>query len=177
VGVRDWHGQQCAELVAALPIPTPFTIEALVAELGERRGREIRLMRLPRGPRVPHGLLIRTDDTDFIGHAAAIAGLHREHIVLHELGHLLHADDGEAVNPGILGQLRNVLPDLSPELIRRLLTRTSYDDRAERCAELFATMAAGHIARHRTRTDALWRDGWISPMLFELSSWRGLTRG
>jgi hypothetical protein len=175
---------RCEQAVAGLPMPTPFTVEHLLRELERIRGRRIRLMPLPRATwLLPCGLLVRTADTDVICHTVTITGLHREHVVLHEIGHLL-MDDGDdpaeeklPIDAAAIEQLRaTVLPDLSPGLIRRLLTRISYDDSAERRAELFATLAARRIDRHRMCADQWWREGLVSHTIFELATWRDGTR-
>ncbi|TMQ92731.1 hypothetical protein ETD83_26690 [Actinomadura soli] len=62
---------------------------------------------------------------------------HREHIALHEIGHLLA---GHQTGVGV-GDLASVLlPDLSPTMVRAVLGRTSYTSEQEREAEYFATL-------------------------------------
>ncbi|MGY0488280.1 hypothetical protein [Streptomyces sp. WG-D5] len=61
---------------------------------------------------------------------------HQDHIVLHELGHIL------ADHPGPPGTAvwEALLPGLKADAIRRALHRCSYDTREEQEAELVATI-------------------------------------
>lgn len=87
--------------------------------------------------------------------------LHRDHIVLHEIGHLLRDHPG----PGGAHPLARVLPDLSPELIERLLTRTAYTTDEEQEAELIASLI---------RTAARAQRSWTSGVLGEFETALGL---
>ncbi|WP_157531380.1 hypothetical protein [Kitasatospora sp. Root107] len=135
-------------MVEALPLSAPFDPEELVAALAERRGRPIELIQLPVRGRTPCGLLVTTDRADYIGYPSATTALHQQHILLHELGHLLsgHVGTGELS----AGAAQALLPNLSDELVHRVLGRTVYTELEEQEAELFASLAL-HRPRHGSR--------------------------
>lgn len=150
----------CANIVDNLPIPRPFTLDRFLRELGDRRGRLIQLVPARLGATAPCGLLVSTDDIDYVCYAENTSPLHRWHIIFHELGHLeldhegprvtLPPDDrleAEPEHADPVAAMRLLLPDLSPALIRRLLTRTAYHAEEERTAELFATLTAARVNR------------------------------
>lgn len=101
-------------------------------------------------------MLVSTDDADYIVHVVGTTLLHAQHIDMHEVGHLLldHSTAIESVHtdnqvPALAEQaaVRALLPDLSPELIRRILGRTVYSNKQEREAELFASMLLSRTSR------------------------------
>ncbi|WP_225978671.1 ImmA/IrrE family metallo-endopeptidase [Gandjariella thermophila] len=114
-------------------------MEALVAELAERRGRPIELRVLPAGAAGSAcGLWIGTATRDEIFVEENTSSFHREHIVLHEIGHMLC--EHEAGHSDEHGTIRQLLPDLSPALISRILGRTNYTSEQEQEAELVASL-------------------------------------
>ena len=131
--------KRCRALVNGLRLPRPFTVDALIAELAERRGRPIELRTLPNGVAINAcGLWIATDTHDEIYVEEKTTPFHREHIVLHEIGHILC--DHEANSQDGAGALGGLLPDLSPALIMRILGRTNYTSEQEQEAELVASL-------------------------------------
>ncbi|MFJ8162631.1 hypothetical protein ACIRBY_17145 [Streptomyces sp. NPDC096136] len=107
----------------------PFSLDALCARIADRRGRPIRLHPLPREAAESGvcGLWVGTETVDYVFYEAHTTPLHREHIVLHELGHILfghHSLEGEENGghaPVVLG-------------------RTNYTTRQEQEAEMLASM-------------------------------------
>lgn len=155
---------RCAELVDALPIPVPFSMDLLVRRLGERRGKPIQLFPTMLDPHAPCGILVSTTTIDFVCYAANTSPLHRQHIVLHEIGHLEFDHEGHRItltddqpdppeSPAGAAQhrvsagLEQLMPHLDPSGIRRLLHRSSYHTPDEAEAELFATLAGDRINR------------------------------
>ncbi|WP_353946464.1 hypothetical protein ABII15_35920 [Streptomyces sp. HUAS MG91] len=63
--------------------------------------------------------------------------LHQDHIVLHEVGHILADHRGLAVEAD---QWKGMLPGLGDGAIRRVLQRCTYGTQEEREAELVATI-------------------------------------
>ncbi|MFD0345545.1 ParH-like protein [Kitasatospora aburaviensis] len=119
------------------------------------------------------GVLISTDRADYIGYPVATTALHQQHIVLHEIGHLLcgHTEaSGHTGGSGHSGHSRNsghtensghtgaaglgsalphvLTPRLPEELVRRVLGRSGYTERQEQEAELVASLAL-HRALHQ----------------------------
>jgi len=78
-----------------------------------------------------------------------VSPLHREHIVLHELGHMLcgHRPVEEEMPPHVAAELfPTVSADpLGASLIASMLGRSNYDEPDEVEAEVFATMVGARI--------------------------------
>jgi hypothetical protein len=130
--------RRCEALVRRLDLPSPFTVDALVARLSAQRGRPIRVHALPPGlADEACGLWLATDDGDDIYVADKTTAFHREHILLHEIGHLL-CDHGGADDAARAAA--RLLPGVSPTMISRMLARTDYTTHEEQEAELVATL-------------------------------------
>ncbi len=124
-----------------LDLPAFFDVPALCAALGERRGRPIRLLPLP-GLSEVCGLWIATETTDLIAYERHTSAPHQDHIVLHEIGHLLCDHYPASLTPA--EQMRLLLPSLDPAMVRRVLGRAGYSSVEEREAEFFASMLGQH---------------------------------
>ncbi|MEV6626325.1 hypothetical protein AB0M83_37510 [Amycolatopsis sp. NPDC051106] len=124
-----------------LDLPASFDVPALCAALGERRGRPIRLLPLP-GLSEVCGLWIATDTTDLIAYERHTSAPHQDHIVLHEIGHMLCDHYPASLTPA--EQMRLLLPSLDPAMVRRVLGRAGYTSVEEREAEFFASMLGQH---------------------------------
>jgi hypothetical protein len=141
---RLW--QECARLVAELEIDLPFDSAEFVDRLARRRGRRIELVPIHARSATPCGILLSTDQADYLCYAVNTSPLHREHILLHEAGHLVCGHTGQSTMDAVPTAL---LPHLSAELVRRVLCRSSFDDAQERQAELFASLILHRAARWR----------------------------
>ncbi|HZG04299.1 MAG TPA: hypothetical protein VE546_12110 [Streptomyces sp.] len=93
------------------------------------------------------GVWLATDTADFVFHEVNTTRPHQDHIILHEVGHLLFQHHGLDL-PGTR-LLADALPDLDPRLVRRLLQRTAYTTEQELEAEMFASLVLGHAPRPR----------------------------
>jgi hypothetical protein len=89
---------------------------------------------------------VATAATDLICYERVTTPPHQEHIILHELGHLLCDHRASAA---LAAQVERLLPSLDPEMVRRVLGRAGYSCAEEREAELLAT-----LIRQRARTHA-----------------------
>ncbi|SDN44088.1 ImmA/IrrE family metallo-endopeptidase [Allokutzneria albata] len=143
----------CRRVVDGLALPDPFDVRVFVETLAAQRGRPIELVRLASRPSTPCGLLAATDRADYIFYAADTSALHQEHILVHELGHLLCGHAGEEVVDDSVAAV--LMPNLSPDLVRRVLGRTSYDEEKEQEAELFASLVLHRARRARHRVQGL----------------------
>jgi len=143
--------RRCRQLADGVKLPEPFDAEAFVASLAARRGRPIDLMPVSASTGGPCGLLMSTERADYILFPTNTTALHRRHILLHEVGHLLCGHVGsDAGADGIAIDAaagRELMPNLSPELIRRVLGRTTYSEVEEREAELLASLIAQRVGR------------------------------
>lgn len=125
-------------LVRRLDLKAPLDIGELCARLGDQRGRPIRVLPMTARPTDPSGIWLATDAADYVFYEQNTSRLHREHIILHEIGHLLLEHSGGVVLTDTTAQL--LMPDLDPTHVRRTLTRSNYSDAEEQEAELFASL-------------------------------------
>ncbi|AEV84171.1 hypothetical protein ACWT_3148 [Actinoplanes sp. SE50] len=128
--------RRCQAVVDALEIPYPFDMALLCQRIGGHRGRPIHLIAMPMPPGGPSGVWISARDYDAIFYEADTGRPHQDHIIGHELGHLLCGHER-----GVGDDLaRMLLPDLDPALVRRVLQRTGYSAIDEREAEMVASL-------------------------------------
>ncbi|GGN76972.1 hypothetical protein GCM10010112_49600 [Actinoplanes lobatus] len=120
-------------MLRELDIRPPLDVRELCARLAERRGRPIRLVAHPITVPGPFGLWFMTESMDVIFYQSETTRPHQDHIILHEIGHIIaehpsddrdHRDGGTPAPSGATGSLR----------------RTCYDSDYEREAELIATI-------------------------------------
>lgn len=131
-----------------LELPSPFSADALCALVSKRRGRPIVIHEssaLTLDVNVPCGLWIELDDVDNILVAKGATPSHRDHIVVHELAHVLYN------HQGVTGKnyLSLTVPNLSPALIRRVLGRGSYGPHEEQQAEVLASVIMEQVGREQ----------------------------
>lgn len=109
-------------------------LDAFVQALADRRQREITVLDLPdsASSSAVYGAWLPTADTDYIFVAEHLSGIHRQHVVLHELAHVV-------LNHGPSHAAAALFDGVSPELAQRLLARHEHSDSQERQAELFAS--------------------------------------
>ncbi|WP_069811740.1 hypothetical protein [Streptomyces sp. TP-A0874] len=126
-----------------MPLPHPFDMAAFLELLSRQRQRPIELMPFTDRTESPCGLLVSTERVDYILYSADTTPLHQQHILLHEVAHLLcaHRDPGRGEFTGV------VLPNLDSALVRRVLGRTVYTDPQEQEAELVASLILARIVR------------------------------
>ncbi|GHJ26961.1 MULTISPECIES: hypothetical protein [Streptomyces] len=131
--------RRCEAAMAGLRLPRPFSVPELCRQVAERRGRPLHLHPLPAAAAAAGtcGLWLGTEAADHIFYEQRTGRLHQEHIVLHELAHILL--DHHRIVPGGAGAER-LLPDLDRQLVRRLMPRADYSTPQEREAETLATM-------------------------------------
>lgn len=133
-------------------IPAPFSIEALCANVSALRGRPVRLVELDFTTDIGCGRWIATDEVDYICVDQNASAPLREHIGLHEVAHILCG------HRGILGPILNEFKFLDPEMVRRVLGRTVYDEEEEHEAELLASEIGSRVERDDSPDDAATRE-------------------
>lgn len=142
--------RSCAAKVEALELPSPFDVEVFCGSLGQSRGRRIRLIPrdLPAGS--PSGLCVSTNAGDYIFYESQTSALHQEHIILHEVGHLLCEHRAPSVSREEISGL--LLPDLDADMVQRVLGRTCYPMWAEQEAEIIASLIVAKVEKERRET-------------------------
>ena len=76
-------------LAGRLPLPDPWRVEDLCTQVADSRQRPIVLIeRAAQGDSIT-AMVIGTQTTDYIFCREDLKGLHRDHAICHELGHLL----------------------------------------------------------------------------------------
>ncbi|MFF4013135.1 hypothetical protein [Streptomyces sp. NPDC001717] len=164
--------RRCKRELRSLGVQPPLNVRVLCRLLGERRNRPIQLVpyRLPASG--PYGLWIATDTTDYIFHQQETSKAHQDHIILHEIGHILADHQSGGLDDALLCA---ITPNISPDMVKRLLGRTSYDEEHEREAEMMATiilewacvmntpaeLAPRDSAARRVQTALTDRRGWL----------------
>ncbi|MFI5938400.1 hypothetical protein [Actinoplanes sp. NPDC051494] len=136
--------RRCERRLAGLVIPAPFDLDAFVAVVAASRDRPLILQPMAGlggaglGTGTPCGLWISLPDADYVFYDPGTSRLHAEHIVLHELAHMLSGHTtGLDVSGGALARL---VPDLDPRTVERMLGRVSYTTTQEREAEMLASL-------------------------------------
>lgn len=141
---RRRHSQA---LLDGLGLPESFDLSALLTQVARQRGREVRLvpMKGAAAEGSPRGWWCPMHNVDVIFLDDAASGLYRQHIVLHEVGHMLwgHQAGGITIAP----VLERAMPDLrwDNEAVTMMLERSKYDSPREHEAEVFATVAGVKI--------------------------------
>ncbi|MBR7671620.1 hypothetical protein KDA82_00900 [Streptomyces daliensis] len=151
---RDLHRLIRREL-RDLGIHPPLDVAELCRALGNRRGRPLYLRPAPLETPGPSGVWVEYEDMDVILYQQETTRLHQEHIILHEVGHILVAENeaadaaavgtasGDAdpqLDGGFVEGWANALPAFDPSMIRRVARRCSYEDGEECSVELAATI-------------------------------------
>lgn len=150
--------RRCAGLVREVDdtvgIPAPFDLDVFLARWARFRGRPIELFPLS-AAELPHGLCglwLELADRDIVGYPESVPPNHRDHIVLHEVGHMAAGHRGSCAPGGGLGSL---MPDLDPEMVRAVLGRSVYTDLQEVEAELFASLVVEKTLNAQMPGDAV----------------------
>lgn len=133
--------------LAAMPLPTPFTIDGLVDGMAERSGRSIRLIEIDPQPdddlRTACGLRARLGETTYVLYRRRPTENQTRHTILHELAHEW-LDHGTTLSPEDLGRLipdsvrSTLLQRLGPDMV--VQARARYGTHEEKEAELSASL-------------------------------------
>jgi hypothetical protein len=142
-------------IIDTVGVPVPFELDEFCARVAEFRGRELHLhpMRLGANSGLC-GLYIELADADHVCFPADTSPMHQQHIVVHELAHLLcghQASEPAAHLPDAV--LAELFPTLDRDLVRSVLGRSRYADPAEQEAEVIASLILQH-ADDRSATDS-----------------------
>lgn len=140
--------RRCRSAVGRLSLPSPFSVAELGQRLAQQRRRPLYVHPLPVEAAASGacGLWLATQADDHIFVEEGTSPPHREHIVLHEIGHMIF--DHHPLEPGgDTAVVAPFLPDLDARLVERLLARARYSTRQEREAEILASLIQLEAAR------------------------------
>ncbi|MFJ8166618.1 toxin [Streptomyces sp. NPDC096136] len=129
-----------ARRLAELGLPEVSDVAELCRHLGEARDRPILLVPMQMPSSHPCGMWVAARDEDLIFYDANTTSAHQEHIILHELGHIICCHRGAGGLDEAAARL--LFPDLDPDLVRDMLLRATYDDVQEQEAEIIAYLLA-----------------------------------
>lgn len=138
-------------LVSQVPIPIPWSVDGLAAEVGDVVRRPVQLIErsAAENDRI-YASVVAGTDAYYIFVRDDLRGLHRDLAVCHELAHILAGHLSTVADDEIPKGISSALPSLSPALISRMLNRECcHDQDQERVAERVATML---LARGRDRS-------------------------
>jgi hypothetical protein len=138
---------RCRVRLAGLDLPRPFDLDAFAEGVARDRGRPLLRIGHPLPVDGPRGLCLSTRDADYVVYEQATSPVHQEHIVLHEICHLLCGHVGDAALDG--GHLGRLFPSLDPAVVGRVLGRGAYSTAEEQEAELLASMIRQEARRDR----------------------------
>jgi hypothetical protein len=107
---------------------------------------------------------------DYVFFEIATSPLHREHIILHELGHLLRdRAPTEVIDDRAL---RLLLPTLNVDVVRRVMGRTSYTAVEEQEAEMIASLVLDRVMVRAAPRDVV-SDSEVAAVIGRLESTLG----
>lgn len=129
--------RRCEERLKTIRLPVPFDAYRFRDQIALATGRsiEIRLVAMPAGP---HGAWVRTSSQDYIFCEARTSRLHQQHIILHELCHILLNHHGIDLTDSDVAS--SGFPLLSTETLERLFHRGSYTSEEDQEAEMLASL-------------------------------------
>ncbi|MFI1919341.1 hypothetical protein [Nocardia sp. NPDC020380] len=136
----EWElRRRCRRVLNDLEIRPPLDIVDLCRRMGERRGKPIELVPFPIPVPGPFGAWIATSTTDYILYQRETTRIHQNHIVVHEIGHIVAGHHSDEQDDTLMRELSRT-SSLPPDVVRRALRRTCYDTAEEREAETVATI-------------------------------------
>ncbi|MCZ1008433.1 hypothetical protein [Streptomyces lydicus] len=148
--------KECEKLLVGLPIPAPFSVEALVRNMEEVLGRQIRLVPLDDhdgGLGTACGLRVKAPEFTIILYRRRSSRNQTEHIILHELAHEW-LDHGTSLTAA---EIERYVPErIRQEVLRRFPStlvqgRVDFDSPEEKQAELSASLIK-RLARRQSIT-------------------------
>lgn len=146
--------KRCEARLRELDIPIPFDARSFCSVLARQWGRPIVLQPVASATG-PSGLWAAGPSVDVIFYERATSPLHQEHIILHEVCHLLCGHRPAPMTETGLSSL--LFPHLNPAMVQHVLQRMGYPTEEEYEAELQASLileqAASSASRGRVKAD------------------------
>ncbi|MGA5134958.1 hypothetical protein ACPCTO_34765 [Streptomyces olivoreticuli] len=139
--------------VRSLGLPSVTGIRDLLPEVERRTQRAVRLEPAEVEWSAPCGMWVATAEMHYIFYDPRTSIAHQDHIIAHEVAHILKRHRGRTKAPAETTE--GLLTLLDPELIQSVLGRTQYDDVEELEAELVGTYLQAHVHHHQKYQVAL----------------------
>ncbi|WP_406139011.1 toxin [Streptomyces sp. NBC_01089] len=144
----------CRRRLETLALPRSYDLRLLCEHVGRARGRAIRLVPMHLDATGPCGVVLSLPGADYVVYEMQTSRHHQEHIIAHELAHLIcghrTATRAHATTSGDAAAL--LFPDLDPALVRDLLYREHYSDVQEQEAEVMAFLIGTRLRATGTST-------------------------
>lgn len=137
--------EYCESLLAELDAPATCDIHELCDLVAGQRARRIHRVPIAMSAMHPCGFWISTERIDFIVYESDTSRIHQEHIIAHELAHIICCHRGGTTFTDASARL--LFPDLDPDLVRDMLRRAGYSDRQEQEAEMLASLIMEQVNR------------------------------
>lgn len=142
---RRHRSQETSDPLAGIRFPSPFDMQQFCDAVAEHRGRPL-LVEAVEGVNGSDGglcgLWVELDHADCIFYEASTSPLHRNHIVLHEISHILLGHTTvSGTDPG--ADIGGLFTGVDPHTVRNVLGRANFSSPQEREAEQLATRIAG----------------------------------
>lgn len=117
-------------LIAQLPaLPQPWSVDELCERLAEQRGRDV-VVHPANLPALPFGLWFDDGRRDHIVHRVGVVGYHRDHVVLHEICHMI-------AGHGTVRQADEELAEMFASMVLKIAGTAPMSDFERRAAALF----------------------------------------
>jgi hypothetical protein len=146
---RQATRRQSRRFVRGLDLPPAASVRDLLPAVERLSGHPIRLVPAPAGSaQGVCGIWIRMDGIDYVFVHEDTSRAHQDHIIAHELAHILRNHQGSLVLPQANPVTDRLVPTLDPTVVKMMLGRTTYEHQDEKEAELIGTCLQRHV--HRT---------------------------
>jgi hypothetical protein len=156
----DQVRRRCQTLIVAIDLPVPFDVRALCARIAIERARPIHLLPASMPTRSLCGVWIATDAADYFFYEESTSAVHQEHIILHELGHLLCGHQCMEVSSRVDQATVSSVFQMPGRGARPPYSSMRYSRTEETEAELIASVLGGlHELGHSAKRSAPEADG------------------
>lgn len=152
--LRSRCQQRVEELLQHVRLPNPWDINEFLDRLETYRRREIDLCAISWSVGDSCGAWRQHRDHDVIAYAENTSGFHQDHIILHEVSHMISEHRGRCVLSE--EEAHRLAPDLAPAAFAHLLDRVAgqaEEHEAEMIASLILARISGQHRRRRRNRD------------------------
>jgi hypothetical protein len=145
--MSDSLRRACQRLVDGLDLPLAAVgIRDVLPVIERLTGRAVVLAPASFGASAPCGIWVRTESSDHVFYDPDTSRAHQDHIIAHELGHILRGHrPNQDLSPALVPE--RLLSTLDPVMVRKVLGRTGYEQREEQEAETIASLLQSRIHR------------------------------